>query len=285
MINEKELYKNVIPFLNCKDHTVSKETFEVMIHLKYDILVTSPVPVNLNEYYKSEDYISHSDSKNSLFDKVYQIVKNHTVKQKLNLLNSFQVTEKKVLDVGAGTGGFLKKCKESNWTIFGVEPNIIARKHAATKKIFLVDKLSSLKERQFDVITLWHVLEHVENLIEYIENLKSLLKPNGYLVVAVPNYKSFDALYYKEYWAAFDVPRHVWHFSQKGIKKIFKSVQMNIKQILPMRFDAYYVSLLSEKYKKGFMNPIKAFWIGFQSNLSAKKTSEYSSLIYIIKKN
>ena len=137
--------------------------------------------------------------------------------------------------------------------------------------------------KKFDVITLWHVLEHVENLKNTIKFLKGLLLPGGRIVVAVPNYKSYDAEFYKEYWAAYDVPRHLWHFSQKAIRKLFLEAEMVVEETLPMKFDSYYVSLLSEKYKTGKSNPIKAFYRGFLSNRSAKSTTEYSSLIYVIK--
>ncbi len=283
MGEENEFFKDLRPFLNCKDHTVSGETYEVMINESHDMLVTSPVPIDLENYYKSDDYISHTDSKKSLFDKVYQKVRNYTLKKKISLLNSFKVTEKNVLDLGAGTGDFLKICKENNWNVFGVEPNKEARKIAKNKNVLLVPDITSFHNKQFDVITMWHVLEHVANLTEYIKMLKTLLKENGRLIIAVPNYKSYDAAYFNEFWAAYDVPRHLWHFSQKSIHKLFSEVGMVVEKTLPMKFDAYYVSLLSEKYKSGKIKPVKSFWIGFKSNLKAKQTTEYSSLIYIIK--
>ena len=149
--------------------------------------------------------------------------------------------------------------------------------------VFNGDQLAEFEKRSFNVITLWHVLEHLPNLDNQIQVFKSLLKENGTLIIAVPNYNSFDANYYKHFWAAFDVPRHLWHFNQKSMKALFKSKSMEIVKTIPMKFDAFYVSLLSEKNKKGFMNPIKAFWIGWRSNLKAKHSNEYSSLIYVIK--
>jgi len=216
---------------------------------------------------------------------VYQIVKRHTLKKKVMLLDSFLTEEKTVLDIGAGTGDFLQVCKKNHWKVVGVEPSEKAREIAKSKNIILEKDLSFFKGQKFDVITLWHVLEHVENLEAYTQSLKELLKENGRLLIAVPNYKSFDARYYAAFWAAFDVPRHLWHFSQKSIQKIFALVSLNVIGVLPMKFDAYYVSLLSEKYRNGKMNIIKSFWIGFQSNWKAKKTSEYSSLIYVLKSN
>lgn len=284
MNNQKELYRDLKPLLNCIDYTVSKESYEVMYNQTYDLLVTSPVPSNLDKYYQSELYISHTDSKKTLFDKVYQLVKNYSLKRKLKLINSFNTQEKVILDIGAGTGDFLKTCASNNWKTIGVEPSKKAREIALTKGIQLKENLDAIENQKFDVITLWHVLEHVPNLFEYVAILKKLLKPNGKLIVAVPNYKSYDANYYKEHWAAFDVPRHLWHFSKTSISKIFSQYDFKLENILPMKFDSYYVSLLSEKYKNGKSNPIKAFYLGFISNIKAKKTKEYSSHIYILKK-
>ena len=283
MDDQKELYINLTKLLNCKDNTVSGDYFEVMVNTEYEMLVTSPVPKNLENYYKSETYISHTDSKKTFFDKSYQVVKNHTLKQKLILLNSFKSGSKSVLDFGAGTGDFLKICKNNNWQVLGIEPSAEARENAVKKGIYLKENLLDITNQKFDVITLWHVLEHVENLKNTIKVLKSLLQPEGRIVVAVPNYKSYDAEFYKEHWAAYDVPRHLWHFSQKAIHKLFLEAEMIVEETLPMKFDSYYVSLLSEKYKTGKSNPAKAFYRGFLSNISAKSTSEYSSLIYVIK--
>ena len=284
MTTKTNFYQDLKPYLDCKDYTVSKETYQVMLNKEYEMLVTKPVPENIADYYKSEDYISHTDSKKSIIDKVYQFVKNITLKRKLKLINSFNTSSKNILDVGAGTGDFLKFCKNNSWNVFGVEPSIDARNIAKEKEVVLLENLSEIKNKSFDIITLWHVLEHVENITEYISNLKELLSDNGRLIIAVPNYKSYDAKHYKDFWAAFDVPRHLWHFSQTSISKLFAKENMVVEKTLPMKFDSYYVSLLSEKYKTGKMNPIKAFYRGFISNFKASSSSEYSSLIYVIRK-
>ena len=280
---EKELYKNLTPLLNCVDNTVSNESYEVMYNKQYDMLVTSPVPLNLENYYLSDSYISHTDSKKTIFDNIYQLVKNHTLNQKLKLINSFNTSEKTILDVGAGTGDFLKTCKKNNWIVSGVEPSEKARNFAIKKDIYLKEDISKYEGIQYDVISLWHVLEHIPNLIEYINQLKKLLKPNGVLIIAVPNYKSYDAKHYKEFWAAYDVPRHLWHFSKTSITKLFSLIEMKVEKTLPMKFDSFYVSLLSEKYKTKKSRPIRAFLTGLKSNIKAKRNGEYSSLIYLIK--
>lgn len=290
MSTKIDFYSNLEPFLECKDHTVSGEIYQVMKNSTYDMLVTKPVPENLGNYYKSDAYISHTDSKESLFDKAYQFVKNITLKHKLKLINkcllhqnSISRPEKNILDIGAGTGDFLKVCSNNSWNVFGTEPDLGARNIALKKGVELQENLSSFKNQKFEIITLWHVLEHVENLQEYIVLLKNLLSENGRLIVAVPNHKSFDAVFYKEFWAAFDVPRHLWHFSQTSISKLFFKEKMIVEKTLPMKFDAYYVAMLSEKYKAGKMNLLKSFYRGFISNFKARSSNEYSSLIYIIK--
>ena len=278
--------------LICKDHTVSGETFELIYNADLDLLETYPKPslANLPNYYKSDNYISHTDAKKTFFDKIYQAVKNHTVSSKIRLINSFNSETHQLLDVGCGTGDFLKAAEKKGWTISGVEPDGSARKltkHKINSKKSIYVNLKEIvnrdKKDKFDVISLWHVLEHVSDLDSYIAQLKSLLKLNGYLIIAVPNFKSYDAKHYKEFWAAYDVPRHLWHFSQKSILKIFLKHKMFVIDILPMRFDSFYVSLLSEKYKTGKLNIFSAFISGFLSNWKARKTKEYSSLIYLIK--
>ena len=283
--------EELIPFLTCIDHSVSRETFELLWDKNTDLLITFPKPGEneINKYYESEAYISHTDSKKSVLDKVYQIVKNYTIRKKIKLINEQNSDEKQILDIGCGTGDFLYACKNNGWTVKGVEPNEKARSLAFNKlssENYLVKKIDDLLENhthRYDVITMWHVLEHIPNLTEYITILKELLKPNGTLIIALPNYKSYDATYYKNFWAAYDVPRHMWHFSKKAMKFVFSENKFEITKILPMKFDAYYVSLLSEKYKSGKSNSLAAFYRGFVSNLKANRSGEYSSLIYILK--
>ena len=276
------------PHLVVKDHSVSGEKFELRYNESLDMLETYPQPSlqNLPSYYESEDYISHTDAKRNLFESVYHLVRSYSLKQKLRLINNQSVSGKTLLDVGCGTGDFLQTALKNNWNVFGVEPNPQARNIANKKTnnvVYDADKISEFKKESFDVITLWHVLEHLPNLEEQLALYKSLLKKEGTLIIAVPNFKSFDATYYKEFWAAYDVPRHLWHFSRTAISKLVSKNNMKVVKTLPMMFDAYYVSLLSEGYKSGSKNPLKAFYIGFRSNLKAKQSKEYSSHIYIIK--
>lgn len=284
------------PYLRLKDHSVSGEEFELIQNSEYGFLETSPQPSSekLPDYYKSEDYISHTDSKRNLFEKAYHLVRTLSLKKKLNLINSFSFgqaqcstsKEKKILDIGCGTGDFLQTAKQNKWTVFGIEPNEQAREIANKKtnhSVFKTNQLLKFKANSFDVITLWHVLEHLPNLEEQISIFKRLLKPNGTLIIAVPNYKSYDAKHYKQFWAAYDVPRHLWHFNQDSISKLVSKQSFKVEKVKPMWFDAFYVSLLSEKYKTGKMNVIKGFWMGLLSNLKSISTKEASSLIYIIK--
>jgi 2-polyprenyl-3-methyl-5-hydroxy-6-metoxy-1,4-benzoquinol methylase len=284
---KKEHSNNAV--LRVKDYSVSNEEFDLISNPKYGYLETTPQPSldKLDDYYKSEDYISHTDSKRNLFEKAYHLVRMFSLNRKLKLINSFSLKDKNLLDVGCGTGDFLRLAKEKGWAGFGIEPNAQARYIGNQKtqdSIFDLDKLLDFDAASFDVITLWHVLEHLPNLEEQISLLKKLLKPNGTLIIAVPNYNSFDARYYNKYWAAYDVPRHLWHFNNESISKLFNGVSMEVIKTKPMYFDAFYVSLLSEKYKTGKMNYFKGFWIGLLSNLKSLGTNEASSLIYIVKK-
>jgi 2-polyprenyl-3-methyl-5-hydroxy-6-metoxy-1,4-benzoquinol methylase len=281
-MKEKKLY------LTVKDHSVSGEEFKLFYNQDFEMLETFPQPSldKLPEYYKSEDYISHTDNKRNLFEKAYHVVKKVSLKRKVKLINSFPLSGKLLLDIGCGTGDFLNVAKQNSWEVNGIEPNIKARNIANQKTnncVFGTEQLLKYKVKSFDVITLWHVLEHLPKLEEHFSIFKKLLKPNGILIIAVPNYKSYDAQYYKSYWAAYEVPRHLWHFSKKSISKLVECNNMKVIKILPMKFDAFYVCLLSEKYKSGIMNPLKAFWIAWRSNLKANRNQEYSSLIYIIK--
>jgi len=272
-------------FLTVKDYSVSQETFDLYHDETLDMLITHPQPSleNLGKYYESEDYISHTDNKRSLFEKLYHFIKSIALKNKLNLINSLQPNKGRILDIGAGTGEFLSVAKKDGWKTVGVEPSEKAKAIAINKGVSFVDLTTELENQSFDVISMWHVLEHVPDLEKQIKELKRLLKPTGTLIIAVPNFKSFDAIHYGKFWAAFDVPIHFWHFSKTAIKLLFEKEEMKLEKVLPMKFDSFYVSLLSEKYKSGKMNFIKAFFIGFQSNWKANKNFEYSSHIYIIK--
>lgn len=273
-------------FLTVKDHSVSKETFDLYRDEILDLVYTHPQPneANLPKYYDSDDYISHTDGKRSLFEKAYQFVKNIALKNKLNLINSLQKSKGNLLDIGAGTGDFLVVAKENGWQITGIEPSSKAKEIAIKKGIYFVEDSSTVETNSIDVITMWHVLEHVPNIENQIKELKRLLKSNGTILIAVPNFNSFDAQHYGHHWAAYDVPRHLWHFSKTAIQKLFEKEDMKLVDILPMKFDAFYVSLLSEKYQTGKMNYIKAFFIGLQSNWKGRQTKEFSSHIYVIKK-
>ena len=272
-------------FLTVIDYSVSKESFDLYYDQDLDMLITSPQPSpeNLGKYYESTDYISHTDSKRSLFEKAYHFVKGIALNNKLNLINNCSATKGNLLDIGAGTGDFLLTAKQNGWNTIGVEPSVKAKGIAINKGIKFSDSTQELESHSFDVITMWHVLEHVPNLEIQIRELKRLVKPNGTIIIAVPNYKSYDANYYGKFWAAFDVPIHFWHFSKTAIQLIFEKENIKLEKVLPMKFDSFYVSLLSEKYKNGKMNYVKAIWIGLMSNWKAKRSSEYSSHIYVLK--
>lgn len=272
-------------FLSVTDYSVSGEVFELFHDHELDLLVTHPQPNPdlLPKYYESEDYISHTDGKRSLFEKVYHFVKNIALKNKTDLISSLQKEKGSLLDIGAGTGDFIIAAKQNGWNVTGFEPSEKAKAIAIKKGVSFCGQTQDLPNHSFDVITMWHVLEHVPETEQQIKELKRLLKPTGTILVAVPNFNSFDAKHYGKFWAAYDVPRHLFHFSKTAIQKLFEREKLDLIKVLPMKFDAFYVSLLSEKYKTGKMNYIGAFRIGLQSNWKAKSNGEFSSHIYVLK--
>ena len=272
-------------FITVKDFSVSGESFSLLLNEEYQILKTHPQPTldKLGSYYEFEDYISHTDGKRTLFEKMYHFIKRKAIRDKVSLINSYQPLKGRILDIGAGTGDFLLECKNQNWDILGIEPNDKAKGIAVGKGIKFGDTIEKLESNSFDMITMWHVLEHVPDVEHQVAELKRLLKPSGTIIIAVPNFKSYDANYYKEFWAAYDVPRHLWHFSKTAIEKLFDKQNMNLEDIKPMWFDSFYVSLLSEKYKSGKMNFISGFFIGLISNVSGLFKKEFSSHIYVLK--
>ena len=277
------------PVLKVKDHAVSGEVFDLIPDDKYRWLATHPRPDegDMDRYYESEDYISHTDTKRNWFEKLYHRVRTINLNRKLKLIDSLSTKSKRLLDVGCGTGDFICLANNKGWTVAGLEPNEQARNIAKSKNgdvVFDATEWENLSDQKYDIISLWHVLEHLPDPTEALKKYFEILAEDGYLILAVPNFKSFDASYYKSYWAAFDVPRHLWHFSQGSMKILADENGFEIDSIHPMKFDAYYVCLLSEKYKSGWMNFFNAFFVASRSNMKASRTGEYSSLIYVLKK-
>lgn len=272
-------------YLTARDHLVSGESFELLYDEKLDMLRTDPAPDadDLPRYYESDAYISHTDSGKGLMAFLYQLVKRRALRKKVKLIRKYNGGVGSLLDVGAGTGAFLDAAKRSGWKTSGTEPNPGARKMAGERGVNLKKSIDDFSGQQFDVVTLWHVLEHIPNLEKTVSLLVNLLKPGGSLVIAVPNFKSYDALHYKDFWAAYDVPRHLWHFSRNSIQRLFRG-ELIYEGDYPMLFDSFYVALLSEKYKNNRSFSLKAFWVGLLSNLKGISTKEYSSHIYVLKK-
>jgi 2-polyprenyl-3-methyl-5-hydroxy-6-metoxy-1,4-benzoquinol methylase len=276
-------------YLSVQDYTVSQEKFKIVNCTTCDFKFTNPRPDEnaIGEYYKAESYISHTNTSKGLISKIYQEVRKFTLKGKLNLINRLSPNKGKLLDVGCGTGMFLNVARENGWKVNGIEPDAGARGIAeATNQIKIKEEvLSSFQNETFEVITLWHVLEHVHKLNETVEWLKTRLSKDGSVIIAVPNHESKDAEIYQAQWAAYDVPRHLYHFSQKTMTALFANHGFELKETLPMKFDSFYVSMLSTKYQSGNINYLKAFIDGMKSNLSAEKNNQnYSSLIYVFKK-
>lgn len=272
----------------CKDYLVSNKEFEITACAECGFQFTNPRPADdeLADYYKSEDYVSHSESKKGIINKLFLIARKYTLKRKLKTVRNFS-SGKDILDIGCGTASFLDICKSSGYNTIGLEPEKDARDYALKHygiEVFPIENLLSLENNQFDTITLWHVLEHVSKLNLYFNRFKELLNETGTLIIALPNHESKDAKKYGKFWAAYDVPRHLYHFRKKDIKTLAEQHGFDLIKCIPMKLDAYYVSMLSEKHKHGKNRLIAAFFNGLKSNYHAKRhDNNYSSLIYVFK--
>lgn len=287
-------------FLVCQDYTVSQQEFQIVRCESCGFKFTNPRPAEAEAgaFYQSQAYISHSNTSKGLVNKAYQLVRNFTLRRKLNLINSLvDDIEGKggfgdpwffntLLDIGCGTGMFLKTCREAQWNAKGTEPDEKTRQFAIQNSGAEVqpDFLTAYPNERFAVITMWHVLEHVHRLSQTIQKIKQNLSQSGRLVVAVPNSDSWDAQKYREHWAAYDVPRHLYHFTPKSVGQLFEKFGFKIAAIHPMPFDAFYISMLSTQYRDGKINYAEALVNGLKSNSWARKNGKnYSSLIYVMK--
>lgn len=269
------------PHLSVHDLFGEQEQFEVLHCKNCNTLETNPQPdqSEIVKYYQSNSYVSHGDTKGSLFDKVYKTIQGINQSSKLRIIKKYSFG-KTILDYGAGNGAFLNYMKSKAFNCTAVEPDAKARA-LIDSDIPNFANIEQVKQ-SFDIISCIHVLEHVHDITDLLNQFKAMLTRNGIIVLALPNHQSYDAHHYQEYWAGYDVPRHLHHFSQKSISTLTQKVGLNLVGICPLKFDSYYVSLLSEQYKKSNFAPIRGAYRGFISNRKAHKSGEYSSLIYVI---
>jgi SAM-dependent methyltransferase len=277
--------------LSAKDHTVSKELFEVWECSDCFARFTQHVPPasSIGKYYQSQDYISHSNTKKGIVNRLYHWVRTYTLASKKRLVRKLtRLKTGTLLDVGAGTGAFAATMQKAGWSVTALEPDETARLNAKQEyqlELASPEQLYQQPAEYFDAITMWHVLEHVHDLHGYINTFFRILKPQGTLIIAVPNYTSFDADAYGEHWAAYDVPRHLYHFSPHSMDILAEQHGMQVIAHKPMWFDSFYVSMLSEQYRNGFNNIPAALWNGWLSDWEAfSDVSKCSSVIYVIRK-
>lgn len=280
-------------YLQPKDHTVSGKEFQIMACKGCGFLFTNPRPAAsaIGQYYESTDYISHHDEAKDLTSSLYNKVRDYTTQQKIKLIKKLAGGKGSLLDVGCGAGFFLSKAKEAGWKVNGTEPDTQARdlsKNRVGDTIFESIEDLNFVGQTYDTITMWHVLEHVHLLNETMKWLHEHLKSNGKLIIAIPNPESNDANEYRELWAAYDVPRHLYHFSKKSLQNLADNHAFKLEKVLPMWFDSYYVSMLSTRYQQGKTNLPESIWRGTISNIkgraSANDLPNTSSLIYVLSK-
>jgi len=271
-----------------KDYFYTQETFAIQQCTRCGLRITNPRPNEdaLGAYYKTENYLSHSDRNVTLFDKMYHFIKKYNLNHKRSLVEKFH-TSGKIIDIGCGTGAFLGQFDNSRWKRLGFEPDDEAREIAKKVQGIEVNDLSvlnNLTDAKAEVITMWHVLEHVTRINEQLSQIKKLLAKDGILVIAVPMSNSYDANYYGNYWAAYDVPRHLYHFTKETLEQLLLKHGFRLVDKYPMKFDSFYISLLSEKYKKSGFPLLRALIKGISSNLAARtEKGTYSSMIFVFR--
>jgi SAM-dependent methyltransferase len=274
-------------FISGKDYFLTGESFEIVQCAKCGFRFTNPRPEadDLGKYYQSSEYISHSDTRKGIFAAIYQQVRKYTLGRKYAMISKFQ-PKGEILDIGCATGQFLYYMSQKGWKSTGIEPDEKTRNHAISEfglEVFPEEQLNLFPKESFDVITMWHVLEHVSDLNGRMAQLNKSLKPSGTLIIALPNCEAWDAKKYGTFWAGYDLPRHLYHFTKPDVKLLLENFGFTIVNILPMKFDSYYVSLLSEKYESGKMRWLPAIWTGFMSNMKSGQKNGHSSLIYVAK--
>ena len=271
-----------------RDEFLTKEDFHICECLNCGLLYTMPRPDKdkIGAYYKSNEYYSHQENKKGFIPKVYERVKSVNLKHKYKLATN-GLQPGKLLDIGCGVGDFLHTSEMHGWECIGVEPSEDAKTIAQKRMkgmIITSEELESFSDGAFDVITMWHVLEHVDDLKWQVAQLQRLVKPSGRVVIAVPNYKSYDGQYYKEHWAAYDVPRHLNHFNRITLSKIFKTSGLELVKMDKLKWDAYYISYLSEQYRHHSLPLVRGLYRGFISNCKARRSGEWSSLVYVFER-
>ena len=277
--------------MTCTDHYASGESFAICRcqHCDFQFTQAAPVEAEIGRYYETPDYISHSDTHKGLMNRVYHWVRHFMLSRKARLIKHHSgLSRGYLLDIGTGTGYFPHFMQEKGWRVSAIEKSLQARQFAKEHFSLDVDSpdiLDSYADNSFDVITLWHVMEHLEHLNETWETLNRILKDRGILVIAVPNPTSFDAEKYKEMWAAYDVPRHLWHFTPSAMQQFGAKHNFILCERHPMPFDAFYVSMLSEKYRKCSVPFVKGLLTGTEAWIvSLAKKERSSSMIYVFRK-
>jgi SAM-dependent methyltransferase len=273
------------------DHLVSREEFELFKCPECGFIFTREYPAEpeIGRYYESENYISHDDRAKGIINRIYLVVRDIMLRRKLKLvISATGLTQGNILDIGCGTGYFAGTMKKAGWDVTGIEPNEKARDFGVSRfgiKALSPDRISDLPDKSFNCITMWHVMEHLHDPYKYSDEINRLLKTEGICIAALPNSDSSDAGYYGSHWAAYDLPRHLWHFSSATVKLFWEKKDFEIVRIERLPLDVFYISVLSEKNIGSKLPFIKGLVTGgFFTLQSALNKNKCSSLIYFLRK-
>lgn len=275
----------------CKDFFATGEEFDIYECPACGFVFTQNIPdeKEIGRYYESQAYISHSNTKKGVFNKVYHIVRSIMLQRKASLMEQLTLLKNgKILDYGAGTGYFARTMAKRGWDVTAIEKSPQARELALREfgfEMFPEEHLKKIADREFDIVTLWHVMEHIQDLDGFWDELYRIIDDSGIAAIALPNCKSHDAAAYKENWAAYDVPRHLWHFTPMTVMRWGEKHGFILERQITMPFDGFYISMLSERYKGSRLPGIRGLWTGFRGWLATSTRREASSsIIYVFRK-
>ena len=279
------------PYADCTDFTVSRESYILMRCPECGMVYTSnpPKECDTSKYDKLDLKLKLGDSPAGLIHKLYYYIRLRMLSRKAHIVESQSYrTGGSLLNYGAKTGYFSHKMERRGWKVTSIEKYHEERLFSLEMfhhRMFDVPEMDRLHPETFDVITLWHVFEHCYDPNGLLDKFYKLLRPTGILIMACPNIRSTDAMHYGPYWAAYDVPRHLWHFNTTSLSELAHKHGFTLMHRERMPFDCFYISILSEKHKRHKMAFLRGILYGFHCWLvSLAHPDSSSSMVYVFRK-
>jgi len=272
------------PYIEVLDRFSCKSFQIVKCECGFKFLSPRPKFSGITYYYENDDYDPHRLENKSIFHTVYGWVQKIALRWKFKHISKF-IRSGNLLDIGGGGGRFCSYFKSKGWRVSLQDNSSKARFLAQEADIETYTLLSEIQSQQFDLITMWHSLEHIHAIDALFQNVNRLTSDDGFLVVAVPNINAPERKFLGKDWAPWDAPRHLYHFNYAQLSKLLRKYGWKIEFSMPMIQDTPYNILLSLNIK----SPLELIWGGFVLLYSLIKitiggVNSSSSLMVICKK-